>query len=98
MDRPSLSEAAVDRPLVQLGVVGGGLVPREASLHGPLAHGLDLVTVAEGVETPEQDALLKELRCNMVQGNYYSRPRSIDDIKHIVSRGTPKLKAVRTRY
>ena len=63
-----------------------------------MAHGLDLVTVAEGVETPEQDALLKELRCNMVQGNYYSRPRSIDDIKHLVSRGTPKLKAVRTRY
>lgn len=39
-----------------------------------LAHSLQLRTIAEGVEGPEQLALLSELGCDLVQGNYLGEP------------------------
>ena len=39
-----------------------------------LAHGLSLKVVAEGVETAEQLASLREMGCDMAQGNYFSDP------------------------
>lgn len=39
-----------------------------------MARGLQLRTVAEGVETPEQLALLQSLGCDLVQGFLISRP------------------------
>jgi diguanylate cyclase (GGDEF)-like protein/PAS domain S-box-containing protein len=43
-----------------------------------MAHALDLEVVAEGVETEEQLAFLREQRCDRVQGFYFSQavPRS----------------------
>ena len=39
-----------------------------------LARTLGMQTVAEGVETAKQLALLRELGCEMAQGNYFSEP------------------------
>ena len=39
-----------------------------------LGHSLRMKVLAEGVETAEQLAFLKELACDEVQGYYYSRP------------------------
>tara|TARA_B100001059_G_C17832481_1_gene585631 strand:- start:489 stop:2570 length:2082 start_codon:yes stop_codon:yes gene_type:complete len=39
-----------------------------------LATGLNLKTVAEGVETEEQKAILKELGCDILQGYLFSKP------------------------
>jgi PAS domain S-box-containing protein/diguanylate cyclase (GGDEF)-like protein len=39
-----------------------------------LAHNLRLKTIAEGVETEEQLKVLHMLRCDMVQGYYFSKP------------------------
>ncbi len=39
-----------------------------------MAHGLKLKTVAEGVETKEQQALLRQLGCDEFQGYLFSRP------------------------
>ncbi|WP_176441963.1 putative bifunctional diguanylate cyclase/phosphodiesterase [Zobellella denitrificans] len=39
-----------------------------------MAHGLSMTVVAEGVETPEQAALLRQLRCDQIQGYWYARP------------------------
>jgi len=39
-----------------------------------LGHSLRLKVLAEGVETREQEAFLKELGCDGVQGYYYSKP------------------------
>src|SRR5439155_26648339 len=39
-----------------------------------LAHGLGLLAVAEGVETLEQAARLRELGCDLAQGYYWSVP------------------------
>ncbi len=39
-----------------------------------LAHSLSLKVTAEGVETPEQLAYLKQRRCDLVQGYLFSKP------------------------
>jgi EAL domain-containing protein (putative c-di-GMP-specific phosphodiesterase class I) len=51
-----------------------------------LAHGLDLVTIAEGVETTVQNTLLADLKCDMVQGFLHCRPIAADEITALVSR------------
>ncbi|WP_304639263.1 putative bifunctional diguanylate cyclase/phosphodiesterase [Pseudomonas sp.] len=43
-----------------------------------LGRSLKLVITAEGVETPEQEALLRELGCDFGQGYFYSRPLPSD--------------------
>ena len=43
--------------------------------HNMLAHNLGLKVVAEGTETAEQVSLLKELKCELVQGYFFARPR-----------------------
>lgn len=44
----------------------------------PMANNLRLDVVAEGVETIEQVALLKQLRCKYAQGYYFSKPLSAE--------------------
>ncbi len=39
-----------------------------------LSHTLGMKVVAEGVETPEQEATLRALDCDIIQGYLYSRP------------------------
>jgi EAL domain-containing protein (putative c-di-GMP-specific phosphodiesterase class I) len=45
-----------------------------------LGHSLNLKVIAEGVETAEQLALLKEYGCDEMQGFYFSRPRPAAEI------------------
>ena len=44
-----------------------------------IAHNLSLSVVAEGVEHQEQLDMLRKLRCDVIQGYYYSKPLSADD-------------------
>ncbi|MPZ71852.1 MAG: EAL domain-containing protein [Nitriliruptorales bacterium] len=56
-----------------------GPVPRDRALVAgivDLAHAVDLTVVAEGVETPEQLALLRQLGCDVVQGHHFSEALS----------------------
>lgn len=41
-----------------------------------IAHNLNLTVVAEGVEQQEQLDMLRKLRCDVLQGYYYSKPLS----------------------
>ncbi|MDT8909989.1 EAL domain-containing protein [Amycolatopsis sp. PS_44_ISF1] len=45
-----------------------------------MAHAVDLTVVAEGVETVEQLALLRELDCDQAQGYHLGRPVSAADL------------------
>jgi len=45
-----------------------------------MAHNMGLNVVAEGVETKEQLQLLKEQRCDQLQGFYFSKPLPMSDI------------------
>jgi EAL domain-containing protein (putative c-di-GMP-specific phosphodiesterase class I) len=49
-----------------------------------LAHGLDVRTLAEGVETEEQSRILTALGCDIVQGYLYARPTGAADALGLV--------------
>jgi EAL domain-containing protein (putative c-di-GMP-specific phosphodiesterase class I)/GGDEF domain-containing protein len=45
-----------------------------------MAHGLGYLVVAEGVEDAETYELLKELKCDKLQGFWFCKPKSLQDI------------------
>src|SRR5205807_2417888 len=47
-----------------------------------LARNLGIKVVAEGVELPEQIALLQALECDYVQGYYFSKPLPAEAAAH----------------
>ena len=52
-----------------------------------IAHSLNMRSIAEGVESPEQLAFIRQAGCNEVQGYLYSQPLSTSDfLKFAVSR------------
>lgn len=50
-----------------------------------MAQSLELVIIAEGVESLEQAKFLKSLGCNVIQGFYYAKPMSEDRFREILS-------------
>jgi diguanylate cyclase (GGDEF)-like protein/PAS domain S-box-containing protein len=62
-----LGDSTEDRAIVA-GVVG-------------LAHALGMSAVAEGVETPEQAARLKDMGCGLAQGFHWSRPMPAEELE-----------------
>lgn len=50
-----------------------------------LAHNLRLNVVAEGVETQEQLQLLRLLRCDEIQGFFFSRPLAADGVSTLLA-------------
>ena len=46
-----------------------------------MARGLNLSTIAEGVETKEQLDILRELECGQIQGYYFGRPLPADQFE-----------------
>ena len=44
-----------------------------------MARQLDILTIAEGVETPEQMAILNRIRCRFAQGYYLAKPMPAAD-------------------
>ncbi|MFF7108215.1 putative bifunctional diguanylate cyclase/phosphodiesterase [Pseudomonas sichuanensis] len=84
----------VDRSFV------GGMEQREENrklVHAMinLAHNLNLEVVAEGVESEEQMALLREFGCDQVQGFLVSRPLPVAElIEYLLQASEPKLAEV----
>ena len=53
-----------------------------------MAHGLNLKTIAEGVETEEQDRLLHILRGDFGQGFLHHKPQPARDVEHLLAADT----------
>ncbi len=49
-----------------------------------MAHKLNIKTIAEGVETKEQEDLLTEIGCDYVQGYFYSPPVPVDQFEQLL--------------
>jgi diguanylate cyclase len=49
-----------------------------------MAHALDILTVADGVETREQVEHLKTFGCDVGQGHYFARPRPAEAIAELL--------------
>jgi diguanylate cyclase len=54
------------------------------------AHTLDLRTVAEGVEQPEQAVALRRLGCHLAQGYLFAKPLPANDVDSLIARGRPE--------
>lgn len=52
-----------------------------------LAKSLKLAVIAEGVETKEQLAFLREQQCDIVQGYYFSKPVTSEEIMRMLKEG-----------
>ncbi|MEP6757700.1 MAG: EAL domain-containing protein [Actinomycetota bacterium] len=61
-----------------------------------LASGLDLVTLAEGIETAEELAFLRERGCKLGQGFYFSKPVPPEEIIAYAFGGIPTAVAMRS--
>jgi PAS domain S-box-containing protein len=51
-----------------------------------MANDLHLTTIAEGIETPEQEAFLRMLGCRLGQGYLYSKPIPADEMGDMLAR------------
>lgn len=51
-----------------------------------MAHALGMAVVAEGVETAQQLAILRQLDCNEVQGYFIARPMPAQDMRVLMTR------------
>jgi len=55
-----------------------------------LAHALKLKVVAEGVETPAQAQLLRELGCDLGQGFLYARAAPLEEVEALLGVAPPR--------
>jgi diguanylate cyclase (GGDEF)-like protein/PAS domain S-box-containing protein len=55
-----------------------------------LAHALDLTVTAEGVETPQQAARLRDLGCDTAQGWHYATPGTPEQVTALLDREPPQ--------
>ncbi|WP_026600921.1 response regulator [Methylomonas sp. 11b] len=53
-----------------------------------MAHSMGLAVIAEGVETQGQTTYLRRLRCDQLQGYYFSRPLPSAEIRQLLQAGT----------
>lgn len=77
LHRFPLDTLKIDRSFIR-DMQGGGEGMEIARTILPMANNLRLDVVAEGVETIEQVALLRQLHCSYAQGYYFSKPLSAE--------------------
>ena len=73
------------------GLQGNDRTPKIMAAIVDMAKRLGLRTLAEGVETREQYAFLRELGCEVLQGYLFSRPVPYDDLMALLDAGTLEL-------
>jgi EAL domain-containing protein (putative c-di-GMP-specific phosphodiesterase class I) len=52
-----------------------------------IAQQINLESVAEGVQTVAQMEFLQKLRCNFIQGYYFSKPLAVEDATKLLRYG-----------
>lgn len=76
----------IDKTFVQ-GVGEGGPPEQIASAVLALAKDLDIVTVGEGIETPEQMKYLERRGCDFAQGFHFAKPVPISEFDALLQAG-----------
>ena len=66
----------------------GGLNRKIIKAMVEIAHGMEIHTLAEGIETTEQRQFLREVGCELSQGFLYRRPESLNTILFKIANGS----------
>jgi EAL domain-containing protein (putative c-di-GMP-specific phosphodiesterase class I) len=77
-----LDELKIDRSFI--GALQATIADPLASFVIDVGRRLGMTTIAEGVETAEQEAVLRELGCDLMQGYFICRPLAADDFRQWV--------------
>ncbi len=93
LKRFPVHQLKIDRSFVQ-DLPGNDSDAQLVSTMISMAHGLHLKVVAEGVEMPDQEALLARQGCDFVQGYLYSRPVPPEQIEALI--GQPHASTLAT--
>lgn len=91
LSRVPATELKVDRSLVHRAAAR----PQQKTIFSStvdLAKKLNLITVAEGVETEEDFLIIAELGVDLVQGFYFSKPLYADDLLSWIKTGLTQLR------
>lgn len=83
LKRLPIDELKIDRAFVD----GLGREPEDTAIAGAvvaLAHALDLVVIAEGVETEVQLRALESLGCDLAQGYLFARPARAEELAELL--------------
>jgi EAL domain-containing protein (putative c-di-GMP-specific phosphodiesterase class I) len=96
LHRFPLDTLKIDRSFVsRLGAIengeGGGQPLQIVRAIVTLAHNLGLDAIAEGVETAEQLAELRELECELAQGYWFSKPLDSTAITEILTKNSNRI-------
>ena len=78
-----ISTLKIDRSFVK--DLGGLMTNPIISAIIGIARGFDLELIAEGVEHPQQAAMLRALGCDVMQGYYFARPVRAEDAEALFS-------------
>jgi len=57
-----------------------------------LAHNMDLLVTAKGVETEEQYSFLKHHQCDLMQGHYFMKPLPAEEIEKVIVQQAEEIK------
>ena len=91
----------VDRvKIAQEFIAGIGIDPNDTAIARAaigLARELGIEVIAEGVETAKQLRLLQEWGCRQVQGFYFAKPLSVEDVTPLLRKGNITHRAVAKR-
>ncbi|MEK7259928.1 MAG: EAL domain-containing protein, partial [Pseudomonadota bacterium] len=82
--RLPLDKIKVDASFVRDLTTEGGAAIAETIVH--LGRQLGLRTIAEGVETVEQEAAMRDMGCDEAQGYYFARPVPLEQLAHLLEK------------
>tara|TARA_B100000029_G_scaffold19785_3_gene19965 strand:+ start:8683 stop:11040 length:2358 start_codon:yes stop_codon:yes gene_type:complete len=87
------STIKVDRSFVQGAAQGSSESLAIVRAVVAMAHSLEMKTTAEGVESEEEERLVRTMGCDRIQGFYFGRPMSSDDARSLFQTDYRELRA-----
>jgi len=93
LSRTRFSTIKVDRSFVKEAAKGAQEAIAIIRAVVALADSLGMATTAEGVETDEEQAMVRRFGCSKVQGYYFGRPLPVEEARAIANRGYDKSAA-----
>ncbi|MBP3872471.1 MAG: EAL domain-containing protein, partial [Lachnospiraceae bacterium] len=84
-----LRDMPVDVLKIDMAFLGKTSQPKKAELILnniiTLAHQLNMLSIAEGVEMENQLEMLKQMGCNVFQGYYFAKPMPLEDFEKLAA-------------